>query len=617
MGDGGGGPKDESIEWGRRMADLEGTPRVRFGTARDFFARLGEHADRLPVWVGELYLELHRGTLTTQAAVKKANRKLENRLRAVEFLWSCLPLEGYPAARLDAIWKEVLRNQFHDILPGSSIAMTYEVTHREYRDALGGCESLLADAADRLFVRDETAIVLCNPLHGTFRGAIPLPGGWDGYEVLDRDGATLAVQQEVDHAVARVTIPPYSFATLRQGASASASDAEFAHGEAGPAGTAHAGTATGKSTRVNAARTSGDPTPQEFVLENDRVRYTLAADATIREAIDRGSGRPLLEPGRPGNVLTLYEDRPNNWDAWDVDLFYEGAVIETARGVEATPLPGGPVRRGLRFRLAIGDSEIEQIVSLEVGSTRLDFDTRVRWRERHRMLRVAFPIAVRAESATFDIQYGFIRRPTHRNTLWDQARFESVAHRYVDLSEATHGVALLNNGKYGHKVLDNVIDLNLLRSPTYPDPDADRGEHRFTYSLYPHEGDLEGSDVIERAAELNMGVLSFPGYAVLDKQGAVDLDILAPPVWVEGDGLSMETLKKAERDNSLIVRLVETRGRASEGTLHATPNRYTICETNLLEWEDGALEPVGGPIQVVLRPFEIRTYRLRPTEVTR
>jgi alpha-mannosidase len=417
--------------------------------------------------------------------------------------------------------------------------------------------------------------------------------------------------------VARVTVPPYSFTTLRRGASPSASGTRDAHGDAGQSGTAPAETSTGKSTRADAARTPRNPAPQEFVLENDRVRYTLAADATIREAIETGSGRSLLEAGRPGNVLTLYEDRPNNWDAWDVDLFYEGAVIETARGVEVTPLPGGSVRRGLRFRLAIGDSEIEQIVTLEVGSTRLDFDTRVRWRERHRMLRVAFPIAVRAESATFDIQYGFIRRPTHRNTLWDQARFESVAHRYVDLSEATHGVALLNDCKYGHKVLDNVIDLALLRSPTYPDPDADRGDHRFTYRLYPHEGDLEGSDVIERAAELNMGILSFPGYAVPDKQGAVDLDILAPPVWVEGDGLSMETLKRAERDDSLIVRIVETRGRASKGTLQATPNRYAICETNLLEWEDGPVEAVRGPIQVTLLPFEIRTYRLRPTEVTR
>ena len=314
-----------------------------------------------------------------------------------------------------------------------------------------------------------------------------------------------------------------------------------------------------------------------------------------------------------GNVLTLYEDRPNNWDAWDIDIFYEGAAIETARGRRRSRrCRDGPVRQGLRFRLAIGDSEIHQTVTLEAGSRRLDFDTRIVWRENHRMLRVAFPVNVHADGAIFDIQYGFIRRPNHRNTLWDTARFESVAHRYVDLSEPSHGVALLNDGKYGHKVLDNVIDLNLLRAPAYPDPDADRGEHRFRYSLYPHVGSLSESDVIEEAARVNMGLLAFPGYAVPDKnEGAHKGSPMRPPVWLEGEGVSMEVLKRAEKDASLIVRILETRGRESRGTLRGVPDRYELAETNLLEWEDGPSEPMPGAKEIVLRPFEIRTYRLR------
>lgn len=579
MGDGGGGPKDESIEWGWRMANLEGTPRVRFGTARDFFARIAAYADRLPVWVGELYLELHRGTLTTQAEVKKANRSLENRLRAVEFLWSCLPLDGYPAAKLDAIWKTTLRNQFHDILPGSSIAMAYEVTHREHADALQACASLIGEAATRLLKSDADSIALVNPLHGIFRGAIPIPPEWADHEVLDATGRAVATQSEQDGAVAMATVPPYSFTTLRKGARLSA-----------------------------ARRAAPSPSVPSLVLENDLVRYEFEADGTIARAVDKQSGRSILQPGQSGNVLTLYEDRPNNWDAWDVDLFYEGSAIESARAVRAEPLPDGPVRRGLRFELAIGSSEIVQTAILEEGSRQLTFDTRVSWRERHGMLRVAFPINVHADGATFDIQYGFIRRPAHRNTLWDIARFESVAHRYVDLSEPTHGVAVLNDGKYGHKVLDSTIDLNLLRSPTYPDPDADRGEHRFVYALYPHGGDLEDSDTIERAAALNMGVLVFPGALAPNKRARV---------WVEGAGLSMEALKKAEKDPSLVVRIVETRGRESRGTLHAPGARYVITEVNLLEWEDGPAATLSGSMEIVLRPFEIRTYRLRPEEVGR
>lgn len=309
-----------------------------------------------------------------------------------------------------------------------------------------------------------------------------------------------------------------------------------------------------------------------------------------------------------GNELTTYEDRPNNWDAWDVDIFYEGAVIEGVRAIAATALPRGAVRQGLLFRLAIGDSEIEQTVTLEAGSRRLDFDTRVVWRENHRMLRVAFPVNVHTDGAIFDIQYGHIRRPNHRNTLWDTARFESVAHRYVDLSEPGHGVALLNDGKYGHKVLDNRIDLNLLRAPAYPDPDADRGEHRFRYALYPHEGSLIESDVIEQAARFNMGLLVFPGYAVPDKPAGV----MRPPVWLDGPGLSMEALKRAERDTSLVIRVVETRGADSVGSLHAATGVYEVAETNLLEWEDGPYEPFDVSLPIHLRPFEIRTYRLRP-----
>jgi alpha-mannosidase len=261
------------------------------------------------------------------------------------------------------------------------------------------------------------------------------------------------------------------------------------------------------------------------------------------------------------------------------------------------------VRRTLRFRYRLGDSEITQDVRLGPRSRRLDFRTLVRWRERHRLLRVAFPVAVRAAEASFEIQYGFLRRPTHRNTRWDLARFESVAHRFVDLSADGYGVALLNDSKYGHKVHGNTLDLALLRAPTNPDPDCDQGDHRFTYSLLPHPGCLEDSEVFAEAAALNRPPLLFDGLAGGGRRY---------PVQLEGKGLSLAVVKKAVGDTSRILRVVETRGRTSRGRLFLEPPAGSLVECDLVEWNDhGTLVPVVGPVELELAPFESRTYRWR------
>lgn len=570
VGDGGGGPKEESIEWGRRMRNLEGAPRVRFGTVRDFFARLEPHASKLPVWSGELYLELHRGTLTTQARIKADNRRLEGALRDVEFLWSCLPLADYPAARLDAIWKTVLRNQFHDILPGSSITRVYADARREHAECLEACRELREEAAARLSFPDADSLLLVNSLSTAQRQVLVLPEEWRDRELVDSEMRPCLMQRDEECTLALVEVPGASFITLRRG----------------------------RPLAANARRGEG------LTLENDRARYRFAADGTLIEGADRPGQRSILAPGTSGNLLTLYEDRPNHWDAWDVDRFYEDAVIEHARAIDHAPLPRGPVRQGLRFRLAIGSSEITQTVTLTEGSPRLDFRTEVVWRESHKMLRVAFPVNVRAEHAAFDVAYGFVHRPTHRNTSWDEARFEVAAHRYVDLSEPTHGVALLNDSKYGHKVLGSIIDLNLLRSPTHPDPDADRGAHCFTYSLYPHGGDLAGSDVIAHAAALNQGLMAFYGRAGDGSPG--------PPVRLTGEGASVEALKKAEREDSWIIRVVETHGRGMRAALQvAGPVQgLKVAETDLMEWNDGPLHSLERPFDFELRPFEVRTFRI-------
>lgn len=567
VGDGGGGPKEEQIECGLRLADCEGAPRVRFGTASGFIERLKEREESLPVWDGELYLELHRGTLTTQAEVKRGNRRGEEILRAVEILFTALPAAAYPGADLDRLWKLLLLNQFHDILPGSSIARQYERTRREHQQILDEGRSLIRRAAESLFVPDPDAMVVFQPHADPYSGAIALPNGWESAQ--DEKGHPLPCQREGSGAVARVRVNGLGFLLLRRSTGAAP---------------------------LAVVR-------EALILENELVRYEFAPDGTIRRAFDKVLEREILEPGANGNLLTLYEDRPNDWDAWDVDLFYEKAVVETARPVSVARFEGGPIRQRLEFDLAIGGSSVRQSIILAAGSRRLDFETEVEWRERHRMLRVSFPTAVRAAEASYEIQFGLIRRPTHRNTSWDLARFEAVAHRYVDLSDRDYGVALLNDGKYGHKAVGNLLDLNLLRSPTYPDADADRGTHRFTYALYPHPRDLVESDVVEQAASLNKPPMRFPGYTARS---------VVYPIHLSGEGIALSAVKRAERDPDRILRIVETRGRRTTGRIEFTPARGTLVETDLLEWSEiGDPCPCDGGVEISLAPFEVRTYRWR------
>lgn len=567
VGDGGGGPKEENIELGLRMKDLEGAPRVRFAPAREFFRGLDQYREKLPVWSGDLYLELHRGTFTTQARVKKENRRLENKLRSLEMLLSGLPLEEYPAAEMDAIWKNLLLNQFHDIIPGSSITKVYKTTHAEHDQLLTRCDKLSAVAAGKLFKKDDNSVTLFNSLPETFNRPIVMARKGEGFDLVDEAGKTVPIQVEKNRLLVRASIPPYSFRTLKKI----------------PRGKAETQTKNG------------------LVLENDLVRYEFDRDAVLVAARDKELDRDIIINEQKGNLLSLYADFPNDWDAWDIDIFYENNRLENARGAILEKIVAGPVRQSLCLVLKIGRSMIEQTISLTPDSRRLDFETMVNWREKHRMLRVGFRVNVRTDRAALDTQYGYIWRSTHRATPWERARFEVPVHRYADLSDADYGVALLNDAKYGIRIHENLIDLNLLRAPTYPDPDADQGLHKFTYSLYPHQGGLVDSAVISEAAQLNQGVQIFEGW----KAGTSDL-----PWRVEGEGLSLEVVKMAEKENCRILRIVETFGRSSKGRLVIRDKNSRLVETDLMEWMDGAAIECGQPVPLELKPFEIRTYKL-------
>lgn len=565
VGDGGGGPKEEQIERGLRLRNLEGCPKWSPGKAGQAFERMRKLSDRLPAWSGDLYLELHRGTLTTHALIKKMNRLLERDLRVVEFLWSSLPLADYPLYELDAIWKKLLLNQFHDILPGSSIREVSEQTRRELQDCLEQCNALAAAAADMLFAFEQDSLTIFNVLSCDSTRPMRLPSSWRDCGVTDEEGRPLSVQHEENCSVVQVTVPAYGTRTLRKGA----------------------------------PRKRNTGIEEGLVLENNLVSYEFDADGRLLGGFDKEVGRNIL--AAPGNVFTLYEDNPLAYDAWDIDLFYEDMPLEQARGGGKATLCAGPVRQALRLKLKIGDSTLTQTVSLAENSKRLDFETRVDWQEEHRMLRVAFPVNVVSSECTCDIQYGFARRHNHRNTSWDMAKFEIAAHKYADLSDGGYGVALLNDCKYGYKVLDNAIDLNLLRAPTFPDPSADRHLHEFTYSLLPHCGPVSDSCVIPESMMLNAPPRCFENRCGTKYR---------PPCTLEGEGASLEVVKKAEKEDCLVIRVVETRGRESRAVLRVEDPDAELLPTDLMEWKDGDSINCSEPVDLLLRPFEILTFKI-------
>lgn len=561
IGDGGGGPREEYIQAGLRQKDLEGSPRISFGTADSFFRRVLKMRDKLASWHGELYFETHRGTYTTQAKTKKMNRKNEYALTAVEMLWSMLPEKDYPREDLDRFWKLLLLNQFHDILPGSSIKLVYDTTEAEHRLIAEGCEKLLRQAAEKMFQNSPDTAVAVNLLSSPVERSFKLPENWQAAERADGEAALSG------NGYIRTVIPPFSAVTLRKKAAAVQEPC----------------TVTGGT-----------------VLENDLIRYMFNDNGELISAVDRTSGKEQLAPGGRGNIFTLYVDMPNAYDAWDVEDFYRDKPFAHARLTSMRRLDT-PVRQTLFCRYEIGSSAVEQVISLDAGSRGLRFDTRVDWQENHKFLRTAFETAyTHVQNGIFDIQYGYLTRPAYVNTSWDAARFESCAHRFADLSDMESGVALLNDCKYGYYVREGVLDLALLRSPRTPDHLADKGEQTFTYLFLPHTGALAESEVQDRAAELNRPPLVFDGLS----------GSLPVPFRLDGDGVTLGAVKRAEKSEDLIIRLAEKSGRHSKAVL-TFPQSVCISACDMLEWEDLSPAESTDRLELEFTPFEIKTLRIK------
>jgi alpha-mannosidase len=590
-GDGGGGPSARMLENYARIREFPALPRLRMAHIEEYFAALPESG--LPVWVGELYLEFHRGTLTTQARTKALNRASEHRLLEVEAFAAIAQLTGfpYPHDEIETAWKTVLLNQFHDIIPGSSIAEVYQDTIPELegvvrtatrvRDAalahLGGTEQ---DTASSQRVAVANAALTPRPL-------TVLLAGEDGNAALTApDGTTLPSQPVEEgllvHDPTRM-IPGLGWLNL--------TIAPSAHRSAAPGQAA-----------VQMERLIGGP-----VLENELLRIEIGDDGTLRHVVDKAAGDREALADR-GNQLWVFVDKPRTYDAWDIEENYESEGSEIG-GVESIEVvEAGPLRGAVRVRRAWRDSTIEQTYRLLAGSRRLDIATRIDWHERQTYLQARFPLAVHSHEATYETLYGVTRRPTHRNTSWDASHYEVSGHRFADLSEPDYGVALLNDAKYGYSAHGNLLTLSLLRSPLYPDPGADEGNHAFTYSLFPHPGDWTEGNVVGEAFALNSPLIAVPA-AGSGPQGGSDhlLDL-------DGLPLSLGSLKRAEDGEGIILRLHEPHGNRGRATLRFQMPLRRIELVNLLEEPAGDPAPLlvedGRAISLDVRPFEVVSLRV-------
>ncbi|MBS3764956.1 alpha-mannosidase, partial [Candidatus Bipolaricaulota bacterium] len=575
-GDGGGGPNRDMIEDVKNIREMGSLPDIEFDSLKNFFTRLKEEGEQFEDWYGELYLERHRGTFTTQSKVKRKNRELEFLLRESEF-WSALAAvrqKGfeYPKDQLEDTWKSYLFNQFHDILPGSSIREVYVDAERDYEEVESISKELLNEAKNHIlptepdtqyfFVGNSLSWKTDRVVSTEVKGEL----GDDIY-VETEDGAKLPGQISHDgKAVFSATELP---------------------GLGGKTFKIKEGTSPAK----NGIEVTSNK------LENERIKVTLDERGEISSIFDKEAEREVVT-GR-ANQLVAYTDIPTEFEAWEL----EEDIYENSEPVPAPDrnrmLESGPVRGILEQKRSYGNSLINQRITIFRNSKRLDFKTEVDWHEEKVLLKSHFPVNVQAHEATYEVQFGHFNRATHENTTWDEARFEVPHQKWVDVSEYGFGAALLNNGKYGVNVDKSRIGLSLLRAPKWPDPEADMGHHEFAYSFLPHSGDFRQAGVIEEAYDFNIPT----------ETTQVNRFMEVPPLIETSDrGVVVESIKLSQdSDRRLVVRLYEAWGRNSKSRIDLGFQAEKVVTLNLIEDELEELDLSGGKLKYDFDPFEIVT----------
>ena len=558
FGDGGGGPTDDMLWMARRQVKgIPGLPAAKIEFAGDMLKRLEKKIDgnpRLPKWRGELYLEFHRGTYTSNARNKKNNRDSEFLMLDSELLSVMAGIQAgvpFPRKVLRECWETVLINQFHDIIPGSSIREVYEQCDKEYAELRKITGNLRKEAANAIVSKVKTGknYIVFNPHSFTGKGYVKVG----------------------NRSVFVENIPPKGYKAV--------------------------------NLRVRKGLVNVDKDAK--VIDTPYYRCEFNDNWEIRSLYDKANAREVISGGA-GNQLRIYEDYPDVYDAWEIQQFsgYKYYPVEGAQSVEVIDQGG---RAGLRIVRKYENSTIAQNIWFYGEDGRVDFETELDWHSLHRILRTAFPVDINTDKASFEVHFGTIERPTHMNTSWDVQKFETCAHKFADLSEGGYGVSLLNNCKYGHNVHGNEMQLTLLKRPTYPSEVADEGRHTFTYSIHPHKGDLKDSDTVREAYMLN-----FPMYAV--KADAASSGSL-PEEWslikADDENLVIETVKEAEYGNDIIVRGYEAKNMRGITNVTLGFDAKEVWVADLMENKVEKLELKGGrEFKVPYRPFEIVTLRI-------
>lgn len=558
FGDGGGGTTREMIENIRVIDELPGLPHIQNERVDDFFKDLRgtveDNGEQYPVWSGELYLEFHRGTYTSQAFVKRANRKLEFALRDVERLAAARRVYNgtpYPHKQLEKLWQILLKTQFHDVLPGSAI-------NEAYQDVRADIQTLRAGVAK---ISGTTGVMtLVNPSATLTGGDITMLDMGDGYFTIGGKKIT-ALRIGKNYRLLNVPLAPLTSAELAFTPQALAA-----------------------------------PTVKADVNSVTTPHYEIAwnADGTLTRLYDRDNQREVLAPSEFGNRLTIYEDRPTSFDNWNIDADYPDKAVQLhADNITVTTTTTGTT---VSFEYHYHKSTLTQHMIIPDAGRRIDFATTADWHEHELLLRTAFDLNVQTDYATYDIQYGNLRRPVNRNTSWEAAKFEVVGHKWADLSQPDYGVALMNDCKYGYAAENHSLSLSLIKAGTYPDTDADQGYHEFTYSIFPHRGDCISGGVEPEAMRLNAQL-----NVIFQEQNLPALFTVT-----NGKHVEVDAIKISEDDTGVILRLHDFSG--SQQSVTVTPNfkAQSASEVRLDEQFISAL-PAANKVTLTVKPYQVRT----------
>ncbi len=565
-GDGGGGPTKEMLETQRRLSKgIPGCPMTKMQTSLEFFKNLEKRVEdnsKLPKWVGELYLEYHRGTLTSMARNKRYNRKSEFLYEDVELLASADNLingSEYPKEAIRTGWEIICLNQFHDIIPGSSIKEVYDESKEQYEEIIEKGNDIKESALNAIIsniTTEEDSVVVFNP------------SPFIRDEIIDIDYKGSRLQFEAKNIPAK-GYKAFAIDEIERGKSCIKAD--------------------------------------NNLLENDCVRVELDKNANIVSIYDKKADREILRKGERANVLQAFEDKPHNYDAWDINIYYQEKMWGVDELISFDVVECSRLKASVKVVKRFLDSTITQTISIVKGSSKIDFKTEVDWKEKQILLKALFPVDIHAEKATYDIQFGNLERPTHWNTSWDMAKFEVCAHKWADLSEGDYGVSLLNDCKYGYDIKGSDMRITLIKSAVSPNENADREVHHFTYSLYPHKGDWKQADTVKLGYELNQPVSAV---AVNAQDGSLPNELSF--VNVDKDNVVIEVIKQAEESKDIIIRLHECKNKRTKVKLTFFKEIVEVYECDLEERQKlNSIKNSKNSFEFLIMPYELKTFRLK------